>query len=84
MRKPLPLAQTNAPLVLSLDASNETSTARNEQPYAIRTLICEVSNAGSKDTFIVHSSSKVTNLSHYAYAVWLLRLKDLYVLREHP
>ena len=55
-RLPL-LAQTNGPLVLSRDASNETSTARDEQPYAIRTLIREVSNAVVNVTLVPRSSS---------------------------
>ena len=57
MRKPLPLAQTNGLLVLSRDASNETSTARDEQPYAMRTLIREVSNVVVNVTLVSRSSS---------------------------
>ena len=57
MRKLLPLAQTNALLVLSRDASSETSTARDEQPYATRTVICKVSNVVVNVTLVVCSSS---------------------------
>ena len=57
MRRLLPLAQTNALLVLSHDASSETSTAHDEQPYATRTLIREVSNVVVNVMLIVCSSS---------------------------
>ena len=57
MRKLLPLAQTNALLVLSHDASSETSTAHNEQLYVTCTLVHKVSNVDVNDTLVVRSSS---------------------------